>query len=629
MKRRTLALIAFAAAALAAGGNALASPPAPVAPPISGVVRSVQTPISDALVIFYNLADASLTRARTAADGTFVVASAPVGIYDLIAYKKGFVPALVRLWHQASAQQLSSVSIELAAAGQAARGKPAPDIWELRDRLPADVLREISLADAEQHAASGPVQERLNAKMAGEVRTVKDVAPGDTSLSRSAVGVSGGLPNGWSYALQGDYAAVSDGHATPDPGITTGNSAGLALDVAPSALDHVRVTTRRNQISFGGDQSPASLQAHQLTWDRGDEHGTAESVAARYIEEVGLYSATARGTSLFPLASRTWELHAAYSRAANDTPGISVDMTYRRRESSVGPSGVSSDGTFFPAAPDADLSAATSVRLGSKAQVEAGVVARYLAGGYGIAPRAVARYEVADGSFVFVRGLYRLAEAGTSTGTVLPRVASIDDSNEPASRRSMAVGFERRTDEGDSVKVQGLQQRMDEVVRAFFDGDLLTDFDSVYLMSGNTVRQVDASAQHRLTAKLAGSVSMRYGSIDGTVKPETASAYGILDSRGSFWTARAGIDVLPTKTGVAVVLRGVRQRLVTSASTLRNNSDKIAVSVAQDLSVVGLSPFGSICRLLVALESSRNTRLSEKDDAPVNKRLLGGVAVSF
>ena len=44
----------------------------------------MERPISGALVVFYNLADTTLTRSRTAPDGTFVVASAPVGVYDLI-----------------------------------------------------------------------------------------------------------------------------------------------------------------------------------------------------------------------------------------------------------------------------------------------------------------------------------------------------------------------------------------------------------------------------------------------------------------------------------------------------------------------------------------------------------------
>src|SRR5262249_28231341 len=155
-----------------------AAPP-PSGQPISGVVRSLETPVSDALVIVYNLADSTLNRARTAPDGTFVLASAPVGVYDLIAYKKGFVPALVRLWHQAS-QPLSSVPMERAAASRAGRGQPqSADIWQLRDRLPADVLREIGLADTEERAAAGPGHASPLSKVAGEVRTVTDVAAGD------------------------------------------------------------------------------------------------------------------------------------------------------------------------------------------------------------------------------------------------------------------------------------------------------------------------------------------------------------------------------------------------------------------------------------------------------------------
>ncbi|HEV2063444.1 MAG TPA: carboxypeptidase-like regulatory domain-containing protein, partial [Thermoanaerobaculia bacterium] len=470
MKRRPLPIFALLLPALAAGGIALAAPPpSPSAPPISGVVRSVQAPISGALVIFYNLADASLTRASTSADGTFVVSSAPVGVYDLIAYKKGFLPALVRLWHQAAPQQVSSLSIELALAGKSrasnrGNGKATPDFWELRDRLPADVLREIGLADSEEKAAASlarpPAQTNTAsttaAKIGGEMRTTTDVGAGDSSISRAALGLRGGLPNGWAYALKGEYATLSDTRPPAD-GVTTGNSTGLALEVAPSPLDHVRVTTRRNQVSFG-DQGTASLQAHQVMWDRGDEHGTVESAAARYIEEAGLYRATARGTSLFPLASRTLELQGAYARAATETPGLSVAMTYRRREGLGSTSGVASNGTFFPAAPDADLSASASVRLGSRALLEGGVVARYLAGGYGIAPRAMARYELPDGSVLFVRGLYRVAESGTSTGTVMPRVASIDDTNEPASRRSVAAGFEHHGDDG-SFRFQASQQK--------------------------------------------------------------------------------------------------------------------------------------------------------------------------
>ena len=119
-------------------------------PPISGVVRHLEAPIlgraRHLLQPRRHVADAL----RTADDGTFVVASAPVGVYDLIAYKRGFSPALQRLWHQAASEQISAVSIKLAAQAAAPAAAPPATLWDLRGRLPADVLREIALEELDE-----------------------------------------------------------------------------------------------------------------------------------------------------------------------------------------------------------------------------------------------------------------------------------------------------------------------------------------------------------------------------------------------------------------------------------------------------------------------------------------------
>jgi len=168
---------------------------------------------------------------------------------------------------------------------------------------------------------------------------------------------------------------------------------------------------------------------------------------------------------------------------------------------------------------------------------------------------------------------------------------------------------------------------MGELVRAFFEGDFLTDFDSVYLLDGNSVRQYKASVEQRLTDTLSGSIDVRFGSIDGTVSPQSAASYGIVSNTGRYWSARAAIQVLPTRTGIALLVRGIRQDLTTTASVVPNNSDKLALSVAQDLSVIGLTPFGADWKLLLALEQAQGT-MDLKDEATAN-RLLGGVAVAF
>ena len=85
------------------------------------------------------------------------------------------------------------------------------------------------------------------------------------------------------------------------------------------------------------------------------------------------------------------------------------------------------------------------------------------------------------------------------------------------------------------------------------------------------------------------------------------------------------------RTGVALLMRGARQQLVAASGIHLNESDKIAISIAQDLSVIGLTPFGSDCKLLMAVESARSTA-SNPDrgvDLPLSNRLLGGLAISF
>jgi hypothetical protein len=635
MRRRTSISLALLLFPLVHTSGLLAEPPAP---PISGIVSHLQKPVADALVVFYNLGDTSLTRSRTSSDGTFVVPSAPVGVYDLIAYKKGFLPSLVRIWHPSLTGALSSVHIQLQPrdASSAPGDSSSSTVWELRDRVPSDVLREISLEEdgAPLNAAGPPSlpgdKSRVDRPMGGEVRSVADVSAGDTSLSRTAVGVRGGLPNGWRYDLRGDYSAVSDAAGIPaDNSRTTGNSAGIALEVAPSDVDHLSVASRRHTLSFRDDR-PASLQSHSVSWSRGAEEGSAESVAARYVDEANLYRATSAGTSFFPLASRTLEVKARYARPVSDSPGVSVGMTYRHREGTIGTSAVGNDGALLLSAPDADLTAAATARLFSGAEVEAGVVGRYLSGGYGVAPRIEARYHVGGDTYVFVRGLHRVADSRGITTAVLPLIASIEDDKEAMSRKAFAAGIVRGAGSDATFRVEATSQRISEAVRAFFESDFLTDFDSVYLFDGNLLRQYTGTLTHRLTDTVSGTVAVRYATIEGELAPDSAAAFSITGNRGRFWTARAGIELIPTRTGVAIVFRGARQQLQTNSGVHLNESDKIAISIAQDLSVIGLTPFGSDCKLLMAIESARSTAaLLEREELRASNRLLGGLAISF
>ena len=630
MKRHGTVLAASALFLALGAGEAFAGPPAP---PISGVVRHAapsDAPIPGVLVIFVNIGDNSLTRLRTASDGTFVLPSAPAGVYDLVAYKKGFEPALQRLWHQAGVAQVSSVSIALKPKDQRAPSDPEPQtIWDMRERLPTDVLREIAIEEVADKDTTPAQRVQLNKLLAGQVSTMTETANSNAALSRAAVGLQGGLPNGWQYGISGDYARL--GNMDVPGEVTTGNAAGVALSVAPSSDEHVLVSTRHNNLSFS--DSPASLQTDAVSWSRGEEQGRVESVGARYIEETNLYRETSLGGTIFPLASRTWVVDAQYGRPASlDAAGVSVGMTYRHWEASIGPSGIGADGGFVQAAPDADLAASTSFKVTDHAEVEGGVVARYLGaapGAYGIAPVATVRYDL-GGATVYAHGLYRVLGSTSQATSVMPRIASVEESLDPAATRALSVGLQRKVGADAQVSFEASEARIGEIVRTFFQGDFLTDFDSVYLLDGNSVRQIKGSVTQRLSNKLSANVSVRYGSIDGRVNGPSADAYGIASNAGRFWTASASVQILPTQTGIAVLVRNIRQEVATPAAVLENNSDKLALQVSQDLSILGITPFGAGVKLLVAIENAKGTGIAEHSNESVTaNRLLAGVGVAF
>jgi hypothetical protein len=114
-------------------------------------------------------------------------------------------------------------------------------------------------------------------------------------------------------------------------------------------------------------------------------------------------------------------------------------MTYRHREGTVGPSAVGADGAFIMSAPDADLSAGTSVRLSSAMEMDGGVVARYLAGGYGIAPVLGARYDSDRRATSTCAALPRRGHRhGHGNG---PPLVTVDERGEAFSARGLTVGF--------------------------------------------------------------------------------------------------------------------------------------------------------------------------------------------
>ena len=401
MRRRRIASRAFGP--VARGGRPGGSSPVLPAPPISGVVR--------------HLEDARLRRARHLLQPRRHLADArPHGHrrhvrarlgarrrLRPVAYKRGFEPALQRLWHQAArragfgGRRSSSTKKGGATAADDAgpadhlgAARPPPDRRAARARHRGSRRRDPRRA-AEQVRLSTPARRR-GADDDGR----RPQSSAASSLSRAAVGLHGGLPNGWQYGISGDYATLGD---SDTPGeMTTGNAAGLALDVAPSADGSVRLSTRRNTLSFGDEsREPPGPRGHAgaAAPSRAASSRSPRATSRRPTSTARPRSA--RRSSRSPRAR--WELNGNYGGPPRDTPGVAVAMTYRHREASGRALGRGrATAPSSQSAPDADLAASTSVRVSDRAggRGRRGRALPRQPGGYGIAPAPTARYDVSD-----------------------------------------------------------------------------------------------------------------------------------------------------------------------------------------------------------------------------------------
>jgi hypothetical protein len=112
---------------------------------VGGTVLAGGLPVNDALVIAFGLSTQYDERASTDPLGQFALAPLPLGVYRVIAVKRGFAPALAVV-SPARTEHRLSIRLRREAALTSAE---KDDVWEIRRALPRDILREVEAILAE------------------------------------------------------------------------------------------------------------------------------------------------------------------------------------------------------------------------------------------------------------------------------------------------------------------------------------------------------------------------------------------------------------------------------------------------------------------------------------------------
>lgn len=598
----------------------------PVAP-VAGVVKHLQSPVAGALVFVYGVSDATLNRMKTRLDGSFSFTEVPAGIYDVVAYKSGYYPSLVRLWHQAT-PGVTALAIDLTPESPVRPARSPTDVWSWRDRMPADVLREIGFEATDRGAGAPPPVEgiRLTRVLSGDFANSQELGSGSSALNRSRLGLSGALPGGIQYGLKGNYATLAT--ADQNARFSSGTAADAALLLAATPESGVGLTyAERSFVPAGAGQESPAWERESVRWTTDeDSSGEKADVSATRSADSGFERATAALPELFAGSSRAYEIRSRWSREADDAR-YEAALLLRRRDF-TGVEGVAGDSS----AQDGALTVSAERPVDDWISAGLRLDARYRAAGTSFCPGASLRLKLLPGTAIVLAASRRIGSPAATGSSIAPPTITSEDLFENVSSSEESVTMILGSDPAEGLQLNASRQIIAEPVMVYFDNDLLVDFGSLYLFDGNRLQKVSGTASARLFDLLDAALTAEGGRLDGKLSPESTEQLSVTGSSGDFYRGQAAVTIRPTKTDISCAVRRVRQVLQTSNGAAENFSDLVRVSLAQDLTVLGFYPFGTVWRVTVAYEtdnSSSSTDSSIEETASLKHRVMGGLSISF
>ncbi len=585
MRFRLLAIAALLAVSMPAG--AADSGRAVAFLDVGGDVLSGGIPVGDALVIAFGLSDRYDERASTDAFGRFSLAPLPIGVYRVIAVKRGFAPAIAMVVPGKQEHRLSIRLKRETAMTQTDRDRA----WEIRRALPRDILREVESILDESPSIAEP---ELRASIAGDVMSIQgfESFASDRTADRTTLALRGGVGE-WNLDIQGKRRSIGN----------TGSALGANAEAADVALElrAPRGGAYRIASSSASWQQPmegspdTALQSHSIAWV-----GRQTRVSLRYFERENVFDGETG-------ANGGLEIEGDRSIYRSDRAGLGVHVrvaeetasTAESRGASLVYAEVLTVGSYAPA-----RSLAVDCALLTRA-------GRY--GGVEYVPQASTSIGSPRFARVTLSGAYKLAsEQGTVA--VAPLVTEMGRIPASDSRYRYGVAVTRNLGRTGSLTASGTISESDNAAYVFFDDRFDEFWDGLHVDRGDEVRSVALAASIALA-------NMTYG-FDASAGEIEAPDDGTGVRRDYIVAAvRATHDGAGTTIDIAY--RQLGQPLPEEERIYRE-VERASVVLAQSLHL----PVDLRLMLGVALSRERDSSgaMTAERDAT---RLVGGLAFSF
>lgn len=604
---------------------------------VVGKVSGTVAPIESASVYAYRLADLSLRRVLTDQQGRFSFGELPAGLYKVIAHKPGFVPAVVLLT-RATAQAFQELEFELAPEDGRAAGS-AEDFWSIRQKIPADVLREMTIAHGLETTRRSELESRLAEQAAFEssrIRTQMQALSGvggfssasEAQLTGGLLDVEGRLGN-VELDLEGGYRRIAQGASTESAlEGTLGTTSALNVRVQAPGTDTFRVTSHLAEMrqESGG---PVDLERYGVEWS-GDIGPGRSEVSANYVSESNYYRdprLTALGGLSLPFESRTIELRGSFDTQLTPRSALRTGLTYRNRATD----GITDPVDSTRIEDRVDVFGLTDLTLTPTVVVHLGMLASMLGETYALTPHTGATLHLGDHwrTEAAIRKRFHDTDPRLFTDFIPIYFGGGTNRCTEAEADCYRLTLVRTLDRDGEVRIGGLLRQYSDTLRVFFSDDFFDQSDSLFFVQGDHVPELSFSLQHRLgpavLARFSANVAHGGGGAlqisNGVYINEIA--YLVTTMETHFEQTSTGLELSFHSLGQTLGAIGPGAVLLAPAVDL----DRLQLQVTQDLrTLVG---FTNDWALLLDMQLSRGADGYHAPSDDLRHRVVGGLSVRF
>ncbi len=618
-------LLASAGGAWAEGAGALA-----------GRVEATAAPLSTVRVYAYAVADLSLRKEVTDSSGVFLFDGLPAGLYKIIAFKRGFVPAVIML-SRASQDAIQFLEVELGSPPEYS-DTAAASFWKIREEIPPDVLRDIEMPVVPVFAvAPGDIEDSYGAPQgiaeAGfqtEMRAITGLHEsadlGAAQLNGAEFGVTGTVHD-VQIDLHGGFSSLVgeafDNLAEPD-----GSTQALSFSVAKADRSTVGFTTRSSRLTgAGGDEpgDPINFERHQLSWTQAYGERSSSSFSAQYVEENNFYRQALVVPERIPGASRSWRLEGSYESQITDRSSIEAGVRYRDREAELR----SNDPSRTLPEETVELFGRAGWQINPTVVVQYGVFSALHDGTLSLAPQGGVVLQLGDNWQATTLASHRVDtdEQELRRPDFSPTYYRDARGCGPAEEYCYELSLSRDTKGDSGIRLGAIHRKIGETQRLFFDSDFFDRFDSLYLVDGDRLPELKVEVTQRLSPNVLTRIESNVGAGGGGLMRSANRSYS---NEVRYLVTSMDTRFEETDTGLYVAFHRLEQELtpltgrqqVASAMAL----ERLQLGVSQDLGF--LDRLASDLAVRLDMELSRGGASAELYDE-LRKRITGGFAVRF